>query len=146
MTGRILGLDVGDVRTGVAVSDPLGVIAQAHSVLECVSPEHDADAVRDLVRETESVRVVVGLPLGKDGEHGPQAQKVLAFVALLEERLDVDVVTIDERFSTAGAERMLIQANVRRKRRKQVIDKIAAQQILQVYLDRQANQRARDSS
>jgi len=135
-TGRVLGLDVGNVRIGVAVSDPLGIIAQPHSVIRSTGIEQDMEAVRALVAEKEVVRIVVGLPLNREGKPGPQAEKVLAFVEALRATLGVDVVTQDERFSTAAAERMLIEANVRRKGRKQVIDKIAAHHILQTYLDR----------
>jgi putative Holliday junction resolvase len=79
----------------------------------------------------------VGLPLDQNGEIGPQAAKVLAFVETLRELLDIDIVTQDERFSTAAAQRALIDANMRRKKRKSVIDMVAAQHILQTYLDRQ---------
>ncbi len=137
--GRVIGLDVGNVRIGVAVSDPLRIIAQPHSVIKCSSPRNDIEAIRKLVLETEAVRVVVGLPLNQEGKTGPQAEKVLAFIEQLRAVLDVEVVTQDERFSTAAAQRMLIQANVSRKGRKQVVDKIAAHHILQTHLDRQRN-------
>ncbi len=136
LAGRVVGLDVGDVRIGVAVSDPLGIIAQPHSVIRVATPEQDIEAVRAVVTEKEAVRIVVGLPLNREGKPGPQAEKVLAFVEALRTALGIEVVTQDERFSTAAAERMLIQANVSRKGRKQVIDKVAAHHILQTYLDR----------
>jgi putative Holliday junction resolvase len=134
--GRIMGLDVGDVRTGVALSDPMRIIAQAHSVIDASSPPEAADAIRAIVEEQGVVQVVVGLPLNQRGERGPQADKVLAFVDMLREKLSIEVCTIDERFTTAGAERSLIAAGVKRKGRKKVIDKLAAQQILQTYMDR----------
>ena len=140
---RVVGLDVGDVRIGVAVSDPMCIIAQAHSVIQCSTPDNDIGAVCALVEETEAARIVVGLPLDQNGEVGPQAEKVLAFAARLREAVGREVVTQDERFTTVSAERMLIAANVRRKGRKKVIDKVAAQQILQTYLDREANKRRR---
>jgi len=136
-TGRIMALDVGEVRIGVAVSDPLGIIAQPYSVIAASSPEGDVDAVRNLVAETAAVRIVVGLPLNLEGQPGPQAQKVLAFVERLRAAVDVEVVTQDERYSTAAAQRVLRQAGVKRKKRKKVVDKVAAQHILQIYLDRQ---------
>jgi putative holliday junction resolvase len=136
MTGRVLGLDVGDVRIGVAVSDPLGIIAQPHSVVRSGTMEENVEAIRALAAEKEAVRVVVGVPLNREGKPGPQAQKVLAFVEALRAALAIEVVTQDERFSTAAAERMLIEANVRRKDREQVVDKVAAHHILQTYLDR----------
>lgn len=138
---RSLGLDIGDVRIGVALSDPLGIIAQPFHVIECISPDRDLEAIRKIVEEKEVVRIVVGLPLNQAGRVGPQAEKVLAFVEVLRKTVPIEIVTQDERFTTAGVERMLIDAGVRRKRRKQVIDKIAAQQILQMYLDRQRRSR-----
>lgn len=132
-----MGLDIGDVRIGVAVSDPLRIIAQAHSVITCSSRKRDIEAICAIANETGAVRIVAGLPLNREGRVGPQAQKVLAFIEGLREALEVEVVTQDERFTTAGAERMLIKAKVRRKKRKEVIDKVAAQHILQTYLDRQ---------
>jgi putative pre-16S rRNA nuclease len=139
--GRIIGLDVGDVRIGVAVSDPLGIISQAHSVITCISEEEDAAAIRDLVSDLEATTIVAGLPLNQEGKPGPQAEKVLAFLDALRAVVDVPVETIDERFTTAIAERALIDAGVRRKGRKQVIDKLAAQQILSTYLERRSRQR-----
>jgi putative Holliday junction resolvase len=132
----MVGLDVGDVRIGVAVSDPLGIIAQPFSTIHCETPEKDIEAIKAIVKEREAVRVVVGLPLNQEGKPGPQAEKVLAFIEQLRAVLDVEVVTQDERFSTASAQRILIAADVSRKGRKKVIDKIAAQQVLQVYIDR----------
>ena len=141
--GRVLGLDIGDVRIGVAVSDPLGIIAQPYRVITHSTAEDAVEAVRAAVVETEAVGLVVGLPLNREGKPGPQAAKVLAFVERLRAALDIEIVTQDERFSTAAAERMLIAADVRRKKRRSVIDKVAAQHILQVYLDRRSATRRR---
>jgi putative holliday junction resolvase len=140
--GRTIGLDIGNVRIGVAVSDPLGITAQAREVIAVHTPEEDIKAIRSMVDELGAVRIVVGLPLDQDGEIGPQASKVLAFVETLRNALDIDIVTQDERFSTAAAERALIGANMRRNKRKNVIDMVAAQHILQTYLDRQRNRGA----
>ena len=134
--GRIVGLDVGDVRIGVAVSDPLRLIAQPHSVITRSNPENDVTAVCALIGQTEAVRVVVGLPLNREGKPGPQAEKVLQFIEQLRGATTTEIVTQDERFSTAAAERMLIAADVRRKKRKGIVDKIAAHHILQTHLDR----------
>ena len=144
MVGRFVGLDVGDVRIGVAVSDPLGIIAQPHSVIKNVSREKSIQAIVDLVKEREAVRVVVGLPLNIEGQVGPQAGKVLAFVESLRAALDVEIVTQDERYSSSAAQSMLIAANVSRKNRKGIIDKVAAHHILQTYLDRMKNTQDRE--
>ena len=140
---RILGLDVGSVRIGVAMSDLLGITAQPVRVVQCSSLEADLDAIRQIVNNTEATKIIVGLPLNKEGQPGPQAEKVLAFVQSLRKKLGIEIETVDERFTTAMAERMLIAADVSRKKRKQVIDRVAAQQILQTYLDRQAYARKR---
>lgn len=139
--GRTIGLDVGDVRIGVAVGDPLGILAQPHDVIQRSSPDQDIGAVVRLVDEFEPVAIVVGIPLNLEGKVGPQAQKVLDFVEALRDAVDIEVVTQDERYSTAAAERSLIQSRVRRKKRKKLIDQVAAQHILQGYLDRRARER-----
>ncbi len=143
--GRIIGLDVGEARTGVALSDPLGVIASPYETIQLKSPSEDAEAVKAIAEEQEAIRIVVGVALNMEGEVGPQAEKVLAFVEALKEAVDIEVVTIDERFSTAAANRSLRESGVKGKRRKQVVDQVAAQQILQLYLDREAHRRARES-
>ena len=140
-----MGLDVGDVRTGVAISDPLGIVATPLDTIQVTSPGEDADKVKAIADEREVVRIVVGIPLNKEGGIGPQAQKVLDFVDVLRDTVDVEIVTQDERFSTAIVERALIQADVSRKGRKKVVDKLAAQQILQLYLDKEANKRSRET-
>ena len=137
-SGRILGLDIGHVRIGVAMSDPLGILASPHSVIQCKGAEDDAKAIAQLVRDHEVKRIVAGMPLNQHGDEGPQAAKVLEFLDVLKKHVDIEIVTMDERFTTALAERALISANVRRDKRKKVIDKVAAQQILQVYIDRQS--------
>lgn len=143
MEGRMIGLDIGEARTGVAVSDPLGMIASAHDTVQMSDPKTDALAVKKIVDEQEAVRIVAGIPLDQNGEIGPQAEKVLAFVEEIKAVTDVEIVMQDERFSTAAAHRNLIEANMNAKKRKKVVDKVAAQQILQLYLDRQANIRKR---
>ena len=139
--GRIMGLDVGDVRTGVALSDPMQMIASPKLVLPVKDHATDIAALLKLAQEEEVTRIVAGVPLNQAGEPGPQANKVLAFVAALRAATPLPVDTVDERFSTAGAQKALILAGARRDKRKQVVDKVAAAQILQVYLDRQAAQR-----
>lgn len=136
--GRRLGLDVGDVRIGVALSDPLGVVAMPFDVIQAEGVEADAAKVAALVDEHGVICVVVGMPLNEKGEEGHQAAKTNAFVAALRKVIAVEIVTMDERFTTAIAHRTLREANVRGNRRKGLVDKIAAQQILQTYLDRAA--------
>ncbi len=141
--GRILGLDVGDVRTGVARSDPLGFLASPLTTIQVESPEADAVAIARIVKEQEAIKIVVGLPLNREGGIGPQAQKVLDFIGVLRTATRVEIVTIDERFSTAAAHRALHESGVRSKKHRGVIDKAAATQILQLYLDREDARRKR---
>lgn len=141
MPGRILALDVGDVRTGVALSDPLQIIASPHSVIQKPSEDAVLDELGRILQETQPVRIVVGLPLNREGQPGPQAHKIMAFIEKLRAQTTIEIITQDERFTTAAAERMLIAADVRRKKRKQVVDKIAATHILQTHLDCQAARR-----
>jgi putative holliday junction resolvase len=135
-TGRIVGLDVGDVRIGVAVSDPLGVIATPRTVIKRTSIAEDVHEIRSIVEETQAVCIVAGMPLNREGKPGPQARKVAAFLEALGKVLDIPIRTQDERYSTASATRSLRETGVKGKRRKQFVDQVAAQQILQTYLDR----------
>ena len=132
---RILGLDVGDVRIGVAVSDPLEVIAQPLASVKRISVRRDVESIKRLAEENETGKIVVGVPKTLDDEVGIQAQKVLDFVEVLGKALEIPIVLWDERLTTAEAERALIEADMSRRKRKKVIDKVAAVIILQGYLD-----------
>jgi putative holliday junction resolvase len=132
---RALGLDLGTTRIGVAVSDELGLAAHPRVVLPRKGDAADAEAIAGLVAEEGATIVVVGMPLTLEGKVGPAAKRTLAFVAALEKKLAVPVETWDERFSTAAVERVLIEGDVSRKKRKQVIDKQAAAYLLQGWLD-----------
>lgn len=140
-----MGLDIGDARTGVAVSDLMGIIAQPHGIVPCSNPADDAAAIADLAKELEVIGIVAGLPLDQNGEMGPQAEKVMAVVEQMRELIEVPVDTIDERFTTAFAQRTLQASGMKSKKRKGkkkqgLVDQLAAQQILQTYLDRKAHQ------
>ena len=132
---RCLGLDVGDRRIGVAVSDPLGWTASPLPTVERVSWKKDLARVRSLLEENRVALVVVGLPIRMDGTSGERAERTLEFVRRLQATTRVPVVTWDERLSTREAERRMVEADVRRERRREVIDGIAASLILQGYLD-----------
>lgn len=132
---RIIALDVGDRRIGVAMSDALGLTAQPVTVLTRSAPAADVEAVRQLVETHAAARLVVGLPLSMRGERGPQAQKVLSFVDALRQALAVPIELVDERLTTVEGERALRSAGASAKQRKAAIDRVAAQLILQQYLD-----------
>lgn len=130
-----MGLDIGDRTIGVALSDPLGWTAQSLTTIRRSHTEEDLAALSKLVQEYEVCRIIVGLPLSLNGTLGPQAQKVLDFVRNLERTLTVPVIPWDERLTTAAAERILLEADLSRRRRKGIVDRLAAALILQSYLD-----------
>lgn len=132
---RLLGLDVGDNTIGVAVSDPLGFTAQGIKTIRRSDIEKDLKELAMICHEYEVEKIIAGLPKNMNGTVGPQGNKVLEFIAVAEQTLGLPVETWDERLSTVAAERVLIQGDVRRKKRKKVIDKMAAVFILQNYLD-----------
>jgi putative holliday junction resolvase len=132
---RILALDHGSRRIGVAVSDELRLIAQP---LEFIPAEPFANflaRLQELLREKEVGLVLVGLPRNMDGSHGPAAQKVQEFIAALTNHISVPIRTWDERLTTVQANRLLIQGHVRREKRKEKVDKMAAAILLQSFLD-----------
>ena len=133
---RLLGLDVGEKTIGVAVSDPMGWTAQGVTVIRRTSKENDLAALNSLVEEYKVERFVVGLPRRTDGSYGPETDKIYQFGAELEREFDLPVEYWDERFSTVQAERVLLEGDVSRAKRRQVIDQVAAAVILQAYLDR----------
>ena len=136
--GRILGLDVGTRRIGIAVSDPLGLTAQGLPTLQRRNRRYDHSELRKLVREYQVSEIVVGNPLRMSGESGTQAEKMAAFADQIQQELSLPVHLWDERLSTAEAHRLLDETGIRDARRKEVIDKMAAVLILQSFLDARA--------
>ena len=134
---RILGLDIGSKRIGIALSDELGFTAQGIETLICRTLEKDVDRILELSTEYGVQEIVVGMPYNMDGTEGPQVRKVRAFVEQINRRVDIPVREWDERLSTAAAERILLEADMSRSKRRKVIDKLAAVIILQGYLDNQ---------
>lgn len=133
--GKKIGLDVGDVRIGIAVSDMLGMIANARESYTRKGLEEDLRYFTDLAKAENADAFVLGLPKNMDGTEGERVEVTREFGDKLHEFSGLPVVYMDERLSTVAAERMLIQADVRRDKRKKVIDKVAACIILQNYLD-----------
>ncbi len=137
---RILALDVGEKRIGLAVSDPLGITAQGLEVLTRKDRTSDLNRLLEVARQWRVQQIVVGLPRHMDGRLGQAAPEILALVASLKEALGVEVITWEERLTTVEAERVLLQADVSRRRRRQVVDQLAAVLILQNYLDHRQQQ------
>lgn len=135
MASRILALDHGTKRIGVALSDELGWTAQPLETFERRTLDRDIAHIQDLVRTHEVGQVLLGLPLRLNGEEGPAVQAVRQFIDRLAQALPVPIVTWDERMTTKAAEELLIAADVSRKKRKGVVDRVAAAILLQSYLE-----------
>ena len=132
---RILALDIGDKRIGVAVSDPLGILATPLTAIERTSDVKAIDAILEIVEEQDAREIVVGLPISLRGGFSEQTKSVAAFVRKLEDRSAIPVSTADERYSTLEAERLLNQSKPKRARSRGEIDAAAAAVILQSHLD-----------
>ena len=135
---RILALDVGNRRIGLAVTDPLGLTAQGLETLERKNKRADFDQLRRVVEKFEVAEIVVGDPKHMSGDAGAQSAKVATLAAELRQRFHLPVHLWDERLTSAQANRFLLEANVRRQKRKEKVDKTAAALLLQSYLDRLA--------
>ena len=134
---KILGIDWGWIRLGLAASDDLGLTAQGLGIISRASEAQALDAIEGYVRTLGIEAFVVGLPRNMDGSDGPSAEAARGFGRALEERFRLPVHLWDERLTTLAAERMLVGAGVRRRARRGVLDQVAATLILQGYLDRQ---------
>ncbi|HVM32416.1 MAG TPA: Holliday junction resolvase RuvX [bacterium] len=132
---RWLSLDLGSVRIGVALSDPLGLTAQPLMVLKSEGVQKDIAAIGNLVNEKEANRVIVGLPFNMDGTESATTQKVRDFTAKLAGRLNVPVFFVDERLTSKQAERLMIEGGAKREKRREKIDQVAAALILQSALE-----------
>ena len=133
---KILGLDVGDVWIGVAISDALLFTAQPLMTIKRESNKIAYEKIHEIIIENNVEKVVVGLPKNMNNTIGPQSEKVIKFAEKLKNKFKVEIEYVDERMTTLMAEQVLIEGSVRRENRKKYIDKIAATYILQSYLDR----------
>jgi putative Holliday junction resolvase len=132
---RIMGLDIGEKRIGIAISDPLCYTAQGKLVMERRGMEADIQQIKDLVAAEEVTALVAGLPKNMDGSLGEGAERVISFARALEEALSMAIIFWDERLTTVEATRVLLEADLTRRKRRKVVDKVAAVLILQGYLD-----------
>ncbi|MBT3250559.1 MAG: Holliday junction resolvase RuvX [Candidatus Marinimicrobia bacterium] len=131
----MLGIDFGDRRIGIAISDPLKIVASPHSVIDRKKTADYFKEIHTLVQQHGVEKVVVGLPLNMKGVDSPQTLKVRDFITQLENQLGIDVIPVDERLSTKAARGILLQKGVKSIHQKESIDQIAAAVILQEYLD-----------
>ena len=134
--GKILGLDVGDKYIGIAVSDTLGLTAQGYRTYHKGTREEDLKFFSDVVMQFNIRKVVAGLPKDMEGNETAQARKTRNYCQFLAKRLGFTVEYVDERLTSKASEQVLIEGGVRRENRKKYIDTLAAQMILQVYLDK----------
>ncbi|HHT9136685.1 MAG TPA: Holliday junction resolvase RuvX [Candidatus Wunengus sp. YC60] len=133
---RIMGIDYGEKRLGLAISDPLGITAQGLPTIERSRVQEDLQKILTIIREKDVGEIIIGLPKHMNNTLGEKAQAVLTFVDLIKKHVNIPVNTIDERLSTVMAHRAMLEGNLSRKKRKDRVDMIAAQLILQNYLDR----------
>jgi putative Holliday junction resolvase len=137
---KILGIDMGERRIGLALSDPLGYTAQGLNTVQIKNPEDVCDKLMDVIKEKKVELLVFGLPKNMNGTLGPQAKKVQEYADKLKQLSGLPVDFEDERLSTVSAEQVLLMADQSRAKRKKAIDRMAAVIILQSYLDRNRNQ------
>ncbi|MBQ9369608.1 MAG: Holliday junction resolvase RuvX [Clostridia bacterium] len=133
---RILALDIGDVRIGVAISDPLGISANGIETYLSKGREQDVAYFAKMAQDRGCEKILLGLPLNMDGTEGERAQKVREFGDALQAASGIEVVYEDERLTTVEAEEILIEAGLSRQERRKVIDKVAAEIILRCYLNK----------
>lgn len=132
---RILGLDIGDRTIGIAVSDPLGITAQGITTIRRKSEEKDIEELIKICNSYNIELIVSGLPKNMNGTLGPQSKKVLDFCNIIENKIKLPVKMWDERLTTVAANRAMLEADLSRKKRKKIVDKMASTYILQGYLD-----------
>lgn len=132
---RYIGLDLGTKTIGVAISDPFLMFANGLVTIKRKNVNSDIQEIKKIIEENDISKIIIGMPYNMDGSKGPSAQRVMSFVDLLKKEIDNEIIYEDERLTTVSAERVLIESNIGRNRRKDHIDKIAAALILQSYLD-----------
>ena len=141
-----MALDVGDRRIGLAISDALGLTAQPAGVLTRTDLPADLKHIVTTAQQRQVEKILVGLPMTLRGEQGPQAKKVIAFRNALDKYTTIPIEMVDERLTTAQAERVMLEGDASRQTRKELIDQVAAQLILQHYLDAKAHSHEPENS
>ena len=140
---RILGIDMGERRIGLAISDPLGYTAQGLKTIQIENPDEICDKLTDVIKEKKVEMLVFGLPINMNGTLGPQANKVQEYAGKIKSLTHLPVEFEDERLSTVGAEQVLLMADQSRRKRKKSIDMLSAVIILQSYLNRKSSDKSK---
>ncbi len=133
--GRILAIDYGEKRIGLALSDPMKITAQPFSVINVISFKRAANDIAKIVDERDIEEIIIGMPYKADGGEGEMALKVRDFASLLEKRVKVPIKFIDERMTTKAVDRVLIEGGIRKEKRRGIRDKLAATYLLEGYLE-----------
>lgn len=134
---RILGLDYGEARTGVAISDALGITAQGvESIEHSENMKKLIERLGELIKEYKVEKIVIGYPLNMNATKGPRAEKTDKFIARLKKEFELEIIKIDERLTTVAAHKTMTTLGVDKNKKKKIVDTISAQYILQMYLDR----------
>lgn len=137
MKNRIMGLDYGEARTGVAISDLLGITAQGlESIAHGNNEKMLLNRIGEIIAEYEIEKIVIGYPLNMNATKGPRAEKTDKFIEKLKNRFEIEVIKIDERLTTVSAHRTMTELSVSKDKKKKIVDTISAQYILQMYLDK----------
>lgn len=134
---RVLGLDYGEVRTGVAMSDALGILAQGLETIEHNGSDKKLiERIKELITKFSIEKIVIGYPLNMNATKGPRIEKTDAFIKKLEAETKLEIVKIDERLTTVASHRTMTELNISKEKKKKIVDTISAEYILQMYLDR----------
>ena len=137
---KILGLDYGDVRTGVAISDELGMIAHGLETIEYNSSDKKLlERIKEIIKQNNIEKIVIGYPLNMNATKGPRAEKTDAFIKKLKLATNMEVIKVDERLTTVASHRTMTELNVGKDKKKKIVDTISAEYILQMYLDKKVN-------
>ncbi len=136
MEKRIIGLDYGEARTGVAVSDLLGITAQGVTSIKHKSDKELLEKLSEYIEEYAPKKIIIGLPLNMNATKGPRVEKTLKFVEKLKAKFDIDVETIDERLTTVASHRTMTELGTSKNKKKNIVDMMSAVLILQIYLDK----------
>jgi putative Holliday junction resolvase len=132
---RILGIDYGDSKIGIALSDPFGWTAQGLETIKYTDINAALKRIQEIITANNVDKIVIGFPKNMNGSVGPRGEKTIEFIELLKKFFDKEIIKWDERLTTVAAENLLISSNMRREKRKNVIDTVAATYILQGYLN-----------